>query len=253
MRGSRVRPSFSGATMTAAACVCVSRSTNFLELRNAICPAPACSSEPTWRIRVCGSPATRPPRREAICPSVNGPGMRSFGGRLAFQRLDHLVGDVDARADVGRHLLEDDVEFLLLRDLPDYPVRLLDDLRELLVSALVQVLAELALLSLEVAVELAELALLGAALALGHGHGFLVQLRLHALQVGGDPGELAVALLELGLDLLLRPHRGGRVAQDALGMHEAELAARGRRSASRLRGRRCRQRRENRREDDVLH
>src|SRR5512145_1858034 len=202
MRGSRVRPSFSGATMTAAACVCVSRSTNFLELRNAICPAPACSSEPTWRIRVCGSPATRPPRREAICPSVNGPGMRSFGGRLAFQRLDHLVGDVDARADVGRHLLEDDVELLLLRDHADHPVCLLHDLRELLVAPLIQVLTELALLSLELPVEVAELALLRAALAFGHGHRVLVQIGLHALQLVGDAGELAIALLELGLDLL---------------------------------------------------
>src|SRR5512145_1227219 len=107
MRGSRVSFSLSGARMTAAARVSPSFACSLLELKNVISPAPACSSEPTWRIRVCGSPATRPPRRETICPSVNGPGMGSFRGRLAFQRLDHLVGDVDARADVGRHLLED--------------------------------------------------------------------------------------------------------------------------------------------------
>src|SRR5690348_3270170 len=109
MRGSAVSFSFSGARITAAARVCERSACSFFELKNAIWPAAARSSEPTWRIGVCGSPTTRPPRREAICPSVSGSGMPSLRGRLAFQRLDHLVGDVDARADVGRHLLEDDV------------------------------------------------------------------------------------------------------------------------------------------------
>src|SRR5918992_2792263 len=249
MRGSAVRLSCSAARITAAARVSPSLAFNFLELKNVIWPAPARSSEPTWRIRVCGSPATRPPRRDAICPSVNGPGMRSFRGRLAFQRLDHLVGDVDARADVSRHLLEDDVELLLLGDEANDPVRLLHDLRQLLVAPLVQVLAELALLALEIAVEIAELALLRAALSLAHGHGVLVELSLHALQLVGDRGELAVALLELGLDLLLRAHRGHRVAQDALGMHEPELACRLRR----LRKHRLRQEREGCRQEYAFH
>src|SRR5688572_8332158 len=153
MRGNLVRPSCSGARITAAARVSPSFVLCFAADKKAIWPELACSSEPTWRIRVCGSPATRPPRREVICPSVNGPGMRSFRGRLAFQRLDHLVGDVDARADVSRHLLEDDVELLLLGDQADDAVRLLHHLRELLVAPLVEVLAELALLALEIAVE----------------------------------------------------------------------------------------------------
>src|SRR5688500_4817299 len=147
-------------------------------------------------------------------------------GWLAVQRLDHPVGDVDARADVGRHLLEDDVELLLLGDLADDAVRLLHDLRELLVAALVQILAELALLALELAVQVAELPLLGAPLRLAQRHGVLLEVLLHALELLGDAGQLAVALLELALDLLLRPYRGRRVAQDALGMHEAELADR---------------------------
>ena len=37
-------------------------------------------------------------------------------------------------------------------------------------------------------------------------------------------GELRVALLELGLELLLRALGRRRVAQDALGVHEADLA-----------------------------
>src|SRR2546425_3478548 len=48
---------------------------------------------------------------------------RSFRGRLAFQRLDHLVGDVDARAREDG-VLEDDVVLFLLGDLADDAVRL---------------------------------------------------------------------------------------------------------------------------------
>src|SRR5215472_11262214 len=118
-------------------------------------------------MRVSGAPATRPPRRATICASVIGPAMaptaRSLGRRLAVQRLDHLVGDVDARAGVDG-VLEDDVVLFLLRDLADDAVRLFDDLGELLVPPLVQILAELALLSLEIAVQLAEFPLLRAPL-----------------------------------------------------------------------------------------
>src|SRR5687768_2036488 len=232
MRGNAVSFSFSGARITAVACVLTSFAWNFLEVKKAIWPGAAPSSEPTWRIWICGSPATRPPRREVICPSVNGPGMPLFGGRLTFQRLDHLFGDIDARADIGRHLLEDDVELFLLGDLADHAVRRLHHLGQLLVAALVQVFAELALLALELPVHLAELALLVAALGLGHGHGVLVEVLLHALELRGDAGQLAIALLEFRLDLLLRRHRRGGVAQDALGVHEAELA-----HGYRLRGR----------------
>src|SRR2546423_10586871 len=94
---------------------------------------PACSSEPTWSIGVAGSPMMRPPRRETICPSVNGPAIGftsgSLRGQLGLEGLDHLVGDVDARA--GEYgVLEDDVVLLLLRDLANDAVRLLDHLRQ---------------------------------------------------------------------------------------------------------------------------
>src|SRR5262245_45845545 len=113
MRGSAVALSSAGATITAAAPVSASLPFSFRDTKKVISPAPARSSEPTWRIRVSALPATRPPRREAICASVSGSGMPSLRRRLAaFERLDHLVGDVDARADIGRHLLEDDVELL---------------------------------------------------------------------------------------------------------------------------------------------
>src|ERR671937_99140 len=149
------------------------------------------SSEATWCTSVFASPATRPPRRSTICPSVNGPATvvnaRSLRGRLALlERLDHLVGDVDARAREDG-VLEDDVELFLLGDLPDDAVRLLDDLGEFLIAALVQILAKLALLPLEVAVQLAELALPGAPLRLGHGDAVLLEIVLHALQLVGEP------------------------------------------------------------------
>src|SRR5258708_8168403 len=168
-----------------------------------MCSAVALSSGASWRTSVAASPATRPPRRATICPSVNGPGMESLRGRLALiERLDHLVGDVDARARVDG-VLEDDVVLLLLGDLADHAVGLLDHLRQLLVASLVQVLAELALLALEVAILLAEFPFLVTPLVLAHRHGILVEVVLHALELLGKLGELLVALLELGLDLLL--------------------------------------------------
>src|SRR4051812_9077079 len=195
-----------------------------------MCPSPADSSEATWRTTVSASPATRPPRRATICPSVSGPGTKSLCRRLALvERLDHPFGDVDAGAREDG-VLEDDVVLLLLGDLADDAVRLLHHLRELLVPALVQVLAELALLPLEVAVEVGEIALLGSALRVAHRHAVLLEVFLHALQLVGEPRQLLVALLELRLDLLLRALRRRGIAQDALGVDEAELAGHGRRA-----------------------
>src|SRR5882672_6144146 len=165
MRGSAVRLSLSAATITAAARVAVNFAFNFWSAKKVICSGVACSREPTWLTSVPASPATRPPRRVAICPSVSGPGIGLFRRRLAFERLDHPVGDVDARTAVDV-VLQDQVELLLLGDLVDHPVRLLHHLRQLLVAALVEVLAELALLALELAIELTELALAVAPLAL---------------------------------------------------------------------------------------
>src|SRR5215510_14023069 len=145
--------------MTAEAPVAAAFARCFGPERKVISPAAAFSSEPTCRMRVAASPATRPPRRETISPSVSTPGIASLRRRLArIERLDHLVGDVDARA--REHgILEDDVELLLLGDLADDAIGQLHHLGKLLVAPLVEVFAELALLPLEVAVEVGELAL----------------------------------------------------------------------------------------------
>src|SRR5262245_47066510 len=222
MRGSAVSVSLRASTITAPARVAASLAFSLGSEKKVLCCAVACSSEPTCATSVSALPATRPPRRDAICPSVSGPGIALFRRRLAFERLDHLVGDVDARAAV-HGVLQDQVELLLLGDLVDHPVGLLDHLRQLLVAALVQVLPELALLALEVAVQLAELALAVAALALAHGHRVLLDVVLHLLQVARDARQLLVALLELAFDLALRAHRRHRLAQDALGVDVADL------------------------------
>src|SRR3970040_1394385 len=119
MRGSAVAASSLGATTIALARVAPSFAFNFLSEKKLIWPEAARSSGPTRRISTCASPATRPPRRETICPSVKGPGIPSFRRQFAFERLDHPVGDVDARARV-HGVLEDDVEELLLGALPDH-------------------------------------------------------------------------------------------------------------------------------------
>src|SRR4051812_13895639 len=190
MRGRAVSPSASGPTITAPACVASSLPRCRLPVKKLIWRESADSSEATWWITVSAEPATRPPRRATICASVIGPAMapsaRSLGRRLAgVQRLDHLVGEVDARAGVDG-VLEDDVVLLLLGDLADDAVRLLHHLGELLVPAGVEILAELALLPLEFAVELAEFALLRAALRLPHGDAVLLEVVLHALQLVGE-------------------------------------------------------------------
>src|SRR2546421_9310734 len=106
MRGSAVSAWASSPTITAAARVAASCALYFWLEKKVICSGPALSSEPTWRITVCALPAMRPPRREAISPRVNGPAIGITAASLraglaALQRLDHLVGDVDARA--GEH------------------------------------------------------------------------------------------------------------------------------------------------------
>src|SRR5688572_23750633 len=127
MRGSGVRPSNSLERMTAEARVPPSLAL-CLELdHNVIWPAPARSREPTCRMLVAGSPATRPPIRESISPRVSGPGMASFRRWLAVQSLDDPLGDVDARAVVD-DVLQDQVVLLLLGDLADDAIGLLHHL-----------------------------------------------------------------------------------------------------------------------------
>src|SRR5258706_1807808 len=222
MRGSVVAFSCSAPTITAEAPVAASRSRYRAFERNAIWPRAGRSSEPTCVIRTPASPAMRPPSCVAICASVSGPGM-SFGGRFGVQRLDHLVGDVDARVCVGG-FLEDDVVFLRLGDLADDAVRLLDHLRQLLVAALVDVFAVFALLALEVAVQLAEITLLVAPLRLGHRDAVLFQLILHALELVGNLGQLRLALGKLCLELFLCAQGRAGIAHDALDLDHADLA-----------------------------
>src|SRR4051812_41467847 len=227
MRGRAVSPSASGETITAPARVASSFARWRLPVKKLMWRASADSSEATWWISVSAPAAARPPSRATICASVIGPAMaptaRSLGRRLAVQRLDHLVGEVDARAGVDG-VLEDDVVLLLLRDLADDAVRLLHDLGELLVAARVQVLAELALLPLEVAVQLPEFALLRSPLRFAHRDAVLLEVVLHALELVGEACHLLVALLELSFDFLLRALGERGVAQDALGVDETELA-----------------------------
>src|SRR3954463_13129471 len=233
MRARVVSLSPSAPTITAPARVAASCGRWRAPVKKLMWRSSALSSEATWWTTVLWSPATRPPRRATICPSVSGPGTASLRWRLArVEGLDHLVGDVDARA--REHgVLEDDVVLFLLGDLADDTVRLLYDLGQLLVATLVQVLAEFALLPLEVAVQLVELALLGAPLVLGHGDAVLLQVVLHALELVGEPRELLVAFLELRFDLLLRALRRYGIAQDALGIDKAELARKRRRGRGR--------------------
>src|SRR3970282_1611302 len=161
----------------------------------------ACSRDATCSMRMPASPTTRPPSRDAISPREIGPAM-SARGRLALESLDHTVGDVDARIRVDG-VLEDDVVLLLLGDLADDAFRLLDHLRQLLVAALVEVLAELALAALEIAVQSVELPLLRPALALRQGHALALELVLHAFELLRGLRQLLVALGKLRLDLLL--------------------------------------------------
>src|SRR5688572_22648182 len=155
MRGSWVSASDAASRTSAEARVALSLAWCLALARKLIWSGPAPSSEPTCRIRTLASPATRPPSCDAICASVSGPPMSFGGGFAGFQRLDHLVGDVDARVRVSG-FLEDDVVLLRLGDLADDAVGLFDDLREFLVATHVHVFLVFALLALEVPALLAE-------------------------------------------------------------------------------------------------
>src|SRR6478609_3331077 len=76
--------------------------------------------------------------------------------------VQHLVGDVDARADVDS-FLEHDVIFFLLGDLLDHAVGAFQHCCQFFIAALVQVFAKLALAALKILVEVAQLALAAAA------------------------------------------------------------------------------------------
>src|SRR5690606_37175947 len=112
---------------------------------------------------------------------------------------------------------------LQLGDLLDDAVRLVDDLREFFVSALVEVFAELPLLALVVLLDLGELALAALSVALGRDRGVALEPLTERLQPGGNVLEFLVAPAELLLQLLLRGSRRRGIAQDPLGAHEPDL------------------------------
>src|SRR5436190_23579688 len=101
------------------------------------------SSGPMRVMRSAGSPISSPPRCPAMSPSGKA-GVPAGSNSLAALRvegLDDLVGDVGARS--GEHrFLQDQVVLLGFEDLLDDAVGALDDLRQLLVLALVQVFLE---------------------------------------------------------------------------------------------------------------
>src|SRR6266571_3465815 len=210
----------SGPRITAVARVPVRPARYFGLARKQMSPGPARSSAAKRPMTASPSPLSSPPRRATICASVTATSGRLFAGFR--QRLDHLFGDVDAGARIDR-FLEDDVELLGLGDLLDGLVGSFQHRRQFLVLALVEILAELPLLALEITVEIVEFAVLGLALRLGHRQSVLVEVFLHALQLLGDALHVLVTLLEFLFDLLLGLHRRRGVPEDPLGIDESDL------------------------------
>src|SRR5471032_977475 len=97
------------------------------------------------------------------------------------QRLQHLIGDIDARTHVHR-LLHDQVVMLRLGNLLDHLVCLIQHGSKFFIATLVQVFAKFALFALEVLVELRQIALLGGAVGRRHGGAVLVHCVRHGLQ-----------------------------------------------------------------------
>src|ERR1700688_4379928 len=76
------------------------------------------------------------------------------------ERLDHPVGDVDARTGINDRLLDDQVKFLVGSDLLNDLVRTLLHCSQLFVLAQIEVFAKLPLHSLQIAAHVGEIALL---------------------------------------------------------------------------------------------
>src|SRR4051812_14289525 len=171
-----------------------------------------------------------PVRGEATSPTASPPSRATISRRVSVgtpaslgrEGLDDLLGDVDAPAREDR-LLQDQVELLLLGDLVDDAGGALLHLGQLLVAAHVQVLADLALLALEIAADVGEAPLLVAAAGLGHGHVVALELGLQVAPVLLHLGELGVAGAELALQHLLRALGGGGLAEHPFGVHKADL------------------------------
>src|SRR3989454_3991627 len=141
-----------------------------------------------------------------------------------FERLDDLVGDIDAGARPHHVLvLKHDVEVFGLGDLLHREVRALDDFGKLLVAPLRHVLVEFALLALELPVEVAEFPLAPLPVGFRHRYRIPVQVLLQLLQLLRHLREVLPALGELQLQFLLRPLGCRRLAQDSLQADESDL------------------------------
>src|SRR2546427_5260721 len=141
-------------------------------------------------MRSAGSPTSSAPSALAMSPSRN-----SFTSSLALgvQGLDHLLGDVGARA--GEHgFLQDEVVLLALEDLLDDLVRAFHHRGEFLVLALVEVFLEFAALALDLSVLIDQLALAAVALRLGERGCVLLELVGGRLQAQRQVVEFLVAL-----------------------------------------------------------
>src|SRR5690606_18163973 len=108
--------------------------------------------------RTATSSRLSPSLRLSIRAGPASPQSRCSGLAAGAERAQHLFSDVDPRAGEDG-LLQDDVVLLLLGDLLDHAIRAIDHHREFLVAALVEVFAKLALLALEVFLEIGILAL----------------------------------------------------------------------------------------------
>src|SRR5512139_3130634 len=224
MRGRSVASRASMGRMTAPARVLASCDRYLLCETKPICSDVARSSGATWLTACAPSPTSSPPKRATSAARVTVIGWIRFRlpDLLAVQGLHHPVGDVVFGVDVNR-LLDDDVEFLGARDVLNRLARALLDMSQFLVAAQVEVLAELASLALQIAIEVAQIPLLRLSLAVRHGHAVLVELRLEVARLLGELLQRLFAGGELAFQLLLRGHRQRRLAQQALGVDEADL------------------------------
>src|SRR5512139_736711 len=221
MRGRSVASRASIGRMTAPARVLASWDRYLLCETKPICSGVARFSGATWLTARAPSPTSSPPKRATSAARVTVMFFLLLV-LLGVQGLHHAVGDVVLGVDIDG-LLDDEVEILGARDVLDRLARALLNLPQLLVAAQVEVLAELAALALQLSVEVAEVALLRLALAVRHGHAVLVELRLQVARLLGELLQRLFACGELALQLLLRGHRQRGLAQQALGVDEADL------------------------------
>src|SRR6266571_318331 len=226
MRGSAVASRSSRARITAEARVPRNCRRYLGWERNDRSPGPALSSVAILRISAPGSPISSPPSRDFTEPVSARVGLRHelLARAGIFERLDDLVGDIDAGARPhDLFVLKHDVEALGLGDPLHREVRALDDFGELLVAPLCQVLVEFALLALEIPVELAEFPLALLPVGFRHRHRIPVHVFLQLLQLLRHFRYVLPALGELLLQFLLRPLGGRRLAQDPLQADKSDL------------------------------